>query len=108
MSIDLLDSDSLTYLLSFLSTSQLFKIEPVNKKWQKCIRKLLERRITELRVVNQLLYGNPFHRRIKSDKYSSGYTYDFIIYHINIKMVKSILSRCQSVKYLNLGSCKII
>ena len=107
MSIDLLSSDLLTYLLSFLPTKQLFKIESVNKKWQKCVRKLLDRRITEFKI--DQFYGNVFKQR-KGFHYllNSFETLNYIIDHTNIAVVKSILSRCQSVKYLNLSSCKII
>jgi len=52
MSIDSLDSDSLIYLLNFLPTKALFKIESVNKKWQKCVRKLMNRRITEFTAID--------------------------------------------------------
>ena len=47
MSIESLNSDLLIYLLSFLPNKELFKIESVNKKWQKYVRKLMDRRITE-------------------------------------------------------------
>ena len=102
MSIDSLDSDSLIYLLNFLPTKTLFKIESVNKKWQKCVRKLMDRRIIELKISDQL-YGNVF--KLKEQNEDEFY---YVIDDTDIAVIKNILSRCQSVKYLNLKLCRII
>ena len=105
MSIDSLDSDLLIYLLSFLPTKTLFKIESVNKKWQKCVRKLMDRKITKFKI-SSLLYGNIFKRRGQAKSEFTNTCY-YVLDHTNIVMIKNILSRCQSVKYLNLKECII-
>ena len=91
MSIDSLDCDILTYLLSFLPNIQLFKIESVNKKWQKCVRKLINRRINEFTATDL---------RLGKLRCSS-------IDDQSTDKIKNYLSRCQSVKYLNFMHCKI-
>ena len=84
MSIDSLDSDLLTHLFSFLPPKEWFRFECVNKKWQKCVRKLMGTRITEFGPRSDLF--KPFF---------------WVIDDNNIDVVRSVLSRCQSVKYLN-------
>lgn len=104
MSIDLLNCDLLTYLLDFLTDYELFEIESVNKKWQKCVRKLLTRRIAEF--PRTLLFELAFERILSN--YPEDFEEIFVIDDINIHIAKSILSRCQNVKYLNFGYSTII
>ena len=106
MSIDSLNSDLLIYLFNFLPTKQLFKIESVNKKWQKCVRKLMDKRITELKISDQL-YRN-FIKKVENNNIFYGFRKSYYVMNdTNIVVIKNILLRCQSVKYLDLRSCKI-
>ena len=89
MSINSLDSDLFIYLLSFLPPKEWFRIERVNKKWQKCVRKLMSKRITEFGNHSDLF--RPFFWMIDDNNIDDN----------SIDVVRSILSRCQSVKYLN-------
>ena len=91
MSMDSLDSDLLIYLMNFLPTKQLFEIECINKKWQKCVRKLLTRRITEY----------------KATDLSLGKLKCWQIDDTTTKKIKYYLTRCQGVKILSLKNCKI-
>ena len=45
-------SDVLVYIFSFLRPKNLFQIEIVNKKWQICVRKSMNKRITQFHIID--------------------------------------------------------
>ena len=113
MSINSLDSDVLTYLLGFLPPKEWFKIETVNKRWQRCVRKLINRRITEFKSSqynDESIFSNAFYRKYNSygEADENGSYFMYIIDDINIAVVLNILSKCQNVKYLNLSRTHFI
>lgn len=97
MSIDSLDSDLLIYILSFLPMKTWFKIESVNKKWQKCVRKLMDTKITKFgpKELGEIGVFTP----------TAGY--GFVISNNHLQVTKNILLRCQSVKYLKFSNYAI-
>ena len=94
--IDDLSFDLLKYIFGYLDDKQLFVIERVNRKWQKCILKLLEKK-TDLKSLEY--YTEKF--RVES---SGGAN---IIDDNNIGILKNILSKCNSIKHINLRETKV-
>ena len=82
-----LSHDLLKYIFNFLPDKQLFVVESICTKWQKCVRKLFDQKET-LKCLYH--YSHKF-------KYKSfGFTY--IFNNINIDILKNILSKCPNIK----------
>ena len=93
---DDLSFDLLKYIFGYLNDKQLFVIERVNRKWQKCVLNLLEKN-TDLKSLEY--YTEKF--RIEP---SGGAN---IIDDNNIGILKNILSKCNSIKHINLRETKV-
>lgn len=96
MSINIndLSSDLLKYILNFLSDKQLFLVESVCTKWQKCVRKLLDQKESLKRL------DHYSHKFVKTEKFWFGIR--IVINDNNINILKNILSKCYNIKHLNL------
>ena len=91
-----LSYDLLKQILGFLPDKQLFFIESVCIKWQKCVKKLLAQK----QVLHCL------------DNYSlkfqnQGFGQKVIIDNSNINILKNILSKCCNIKQLDLSDTKV-
>lgn len=91
-----LSYDLLKQILGFLPDKQLFFIESVCIKWQKCVKKLLAQK----QVLHCL------------DNYSlkfqnQGFGQKVIIDNSNINILKKILSKCCNIKQLDLSDTKV-
>lgn len=89
ININHLSYDLLKYILNFLPDKQLFVMERVCIKWQKCVLKLLEKNKSLKRLYH---YSDKF-------KYSNGRS---IIDVDNIYILKNIMSKCPNIKQLDL------
>lgn len=84
--IDDLSSDLLKYMMEFLPDKQLFLVERVSKKWQKCVKETLAQKENLKRL----------------DYYSKKFVYGMTIDDNNIDILKSILAKCNNIKHLDL------
>ena len=80
-----LSSDLLKYIMEFLPEKQLFQLQRVSKKWQKCVLQLLERK-------DSFQFWN---------YYSSKFNYG--INDSNIDIIKSILTKYPNIKHLGIS-----
>ena len=87
--IDDLSFDLLKYIVEFLPDKQLFLVERVSKKWQKCVRKTLAQKKSLARLEH---YSKEFKYRINDN---------------NIDILKSILKKCNNVKHLDFLHTKV-
>ena len=89
INIDDLSFDLLKYIMEFLSLKQLFIVESVSKKWQKCARKTMQQ-IKSLEKLKHI-----------SDEFHYG------IDHNNIDIFNCIATKCPNIKQLDLSSTKL-
>lgn len=87
--IDDLSSDLLKYIMEFLPEKQLFQLQRVSKKWQKCVLQLLERRDS---FSFWIYYSSKFYYGINDD---------------NIDIIKSILTKYPNIKHLDISSSSV-
>ena len=92
-----LSYDLLKYILNFLPEKQLFILEIVCTKWQKCVKKLLAQKD----ILHRLDYYSP-----KFQNHSSQGK-RVIIHSSNIHILKNILSRCPNIKQMDLSDTKL-
>lgn len=95
--IDDLLYDLLEYILEFLPEKQLFIVERVSRKWQKCVLKLLEKKKNLKRLDG---YSDRFKHRSTINVYK-------IINDDNIDILKKILTKCPNIKTLNLSYTRV-
>lgn len=94
--IDVINTDLLKYIFGFLEDKQLFVIEVVNKKWQRCVRQLMTRKTT----LKRLDYY--------SMKFTTGsWKWQLIVDNNNIHILNNILIKCPNIKHLNLFNTKV-
>ena len=89
-----LSTDLLKYIFSFLSDKQLFMIESVCKKWQICVRKLLETK-------------NDIHL---NDYYTESHYFDddqLLVDDEKFEILKNILMKYQNIKNADLTNAHI-
>ena len=92
-------SDLLVYLFGFLSVKQLFQIECVCIKWQKCVRKILEKKIK--------LHSLSYYSENKFFNLSETYSGAKFVDETNIKTLEIILKKCPNIQSINLTSTQI-
>ena len=92
-----LSYDLLKYIFNFLPKKQLFILEIVCTKWQKCVKKLLAQKD----ILHRLDYYSP-----KFENHGSQGK-RVIIDSSNIDILKNILSRCPNIKQMDLSDTKL-
>ena len=92
-----LSYDLLKYILGFLSDKQLFLVERVCSKWQKCVLKLLAQKETLKRLDHYSL-----------EFIKPSIAIEIIINDDNIEILKKILSKCKNIKALDLSYTHVI
>ena len=96
--IDVLNTDLLKYIFGFLEDKQLFVIEVVNKKWQRCVRQLMARKT----ALKRLDYYSIKFVNLEFDKHGFIIDEGFIFIDDNINILKKILTKCPNIKRFDL------
>lgn len=94
MSINNLPEEVVVKILNFLSIKELFMIENVNLKWQKCVLELLAQKQTLKRL-------DEYSKKFQYKELSVGIKISFIDDN-NIDILKSILTKCTGIQHLDL------
>ena len=92
-----LSYDLLSYLFDFLPDKEIFKIEIICKKWQICMKKLLNRKESFNWKNNCFECYGP-----------SPAAYKYIIDDNNFHIFKNIISRCPNIKHLHFDQTYIM
>lgn len=98
---DYLPFELMFNILEYLDDKELFMVEAVNSKWQKCVRILLSRKKT-LKCLDY------YSRKFLDQGYHHSTVKKYIINHNNIDILKNIFKKCPNIRKIDLSNTKVI
>ena len=98
---DYLPLELMFNILEYLDDKELFMVEAVNSKWQKCVKILLSRK----KILKSLDY---YSRKFLDQHHHHSKVKKYIINDDNIDIIKNIFKKCPNIREIDLSNTKVI